>query len=238
MSLFKSPNPIGQAKRAAGADTGTAKAGSVAGGVIAGVALLGAAALAGEWLRERSEREPSYDTLREDGAISLRRYRSMVVATADANGSMKDALDSGFRRLFAYISGKVRPSGDDAKIAMTVPVLAAQSDHPGGWLVRFVMPQGKPIQALPQPGPGVRIDELPERVIAAIRFPGRITDRQLAQSELAELRAWIDAQGLTAKSELQSEPQSEATFAAYNSPIIPGPLRRNEWWIEVAEPSR
>jgi hypothetical protein len=26
---------------------------------------------------------------------------------------------------------------------------------------------------------------------------------------------------------------SEPEFAAYNAPIVPGTLRRNEWWVEV-----
>jgi hypothetical protein len=203
------------------------RAGSIVGSLVVGTVLLGAGALAAQWLRERSETEPDYDVLREDGPISMRRYRPMIVATANIGGSMKNAMESGFRRLFAYISGKTRPSGEDTRIAMTVPVIAAPSDHPGGWLIRFVMPTGKPIQALPQPGMGVTIDEVPGRMIAAIRFPGRITEQSMATGELNELRTWIEAQGFKAK--------GEPEFAAYNSPIIPGPMRRNEWWIEVGE---
>lgn len=202
------------------------RVGTIVGGVVAGVVVLGAAALTGQWLRERNEPQPEFDLLREDGAISLRRYRPMIVATADAQGSMKQALDTGFRRLFAYITAKQRPTGDETPIHMTVPVIAAPSGHSGGWLIRFVMPKGKPIQALPQPGPGVRIEEMPERLVAAIRFNGSITDRALEARELGQLRRWIVANGFVA--------ESEPVFAAYNSPIMPGAMRRNEWWIEVA----
>ena len=77
---------------------------------------------------------------------------------------------------------------------------------------------------LPPPGPGVVLTELPARTIAAVRFAGRAGDALLARQEEA-LRGWLRARGRAAAG------PSEHAF--YNSPMIPGPLRRNEVLIAL-----
>jgi hypothetical protein len=198
--------------------------------VTAGTVAVGVAGLFAYWVRERTYASAEYETIRKDGSFSVRRYSPMVVATTDANGVLHDALDTGFRRLFGYISGKRRAASEDqSAIAMTTPVVAVPGDHPGGWKVRFGMPPGEFPSTLPKPGNDVAIEELPGRLIAAIRFAGRDTDATAVAERRDDLLAWVRLQGLS--------PVGEPEFAGYNAPMIPGPVRRNEWWIEIAEPA-
>jgi hypothetical protein len=198
--------------------------------VVAGAAALGVVGLVAWWLRERNFEEAEYETISSDGTFTLRRYAPMVMATTEANGTLHDAIDDGYRRLSAYISGKRRaPGADDSAIAMTTPVTAVPAAHPGSWKIRFGMPTGQFPSTLPDPGRDVAIEELPGRLIAAVRFSGRETDREVTGQQRDDLIGWVRQQGLT--------PTGEAEFAGYNAPIIPGPVRRNEWWMPVAERS-
>lgn len=192
-------------------------------GIIGGVAgLLGAAALA-FYLNERTAEKTRYTTEQEDGAFSVRRYPALLIAETQAPGERKAALNEGFDRLAAFIFAKERPGSDRRPIAMTAPVL---SDAVGdAWRTRFVMPRGFTEISLPRPAAGVRIDTLPARRVAAVRFAGTATDKQVARAE-QRLRDWLAARDL--------EPAGAAEYAFYNSPFIPGPLRRNEVLLPLA----
>jgi hypothetical protein len=108
---------------------------------------------------------------------------------------------------------------------MTVPVTVSPSDQAGVWTVRFVMPRAWSRASLPEPAAGVTLSEIAPRTLAALRFAGRGTDHELITRKRDELLAWAQKRGL----QIRSEPE----FAAYNAPIVPGALRRNEWWVEV-----
>ena len=60
-----------------------------------------------------------YNVLEKDGAIEIRHYDSMVLATTDMPGGMNKGDNQAFQNLFDYISG-ANVSAD--KIAMTAPV--------------------------------------------------------------------------------------------------------------------
>lgn len=192
-------------------------------GIFGGVAgLLGAAALA-FYMHEKAVEKPAYITEQEDGAFAIRRYPALLIAEAEAPGERKAALNAGFDRLAGFIFAKDRPGKDRRRIAMTAPVL---SDRTGsGWRTRFVMPRGFTEVSLPRPAAGVRIDTVPARRVAAIRFSGMATDKQVARAE-QQLRDWLVTQGL--------EAVGPAEYAYYNSPFIPGPLRRNEVLLPLA----
>ena len=119
---------------------------------------------------------------------------------------------------------------------MTVPVTQDSgdpmaSDPPmfddgleGAWRTRFVMPTGRASDDLPEPPDGIELVDLPPRKVAVVSFSGRADDRMLADAE-DRLRGWLARNG--------EKSAAEPEYAFYNSPVIPGPLRRNEVWLAV-----
>ena len=205
--------------------------------VLAGAAAVGAALIGGAavyYLREKQTEEPDYRALASDGDFQLRDYPAMTVAETVVEGPRKQALSDGFRILADYIFAKSR---DGEQLPMTVPVLQdagdpMASDPPmfddeleGGWRTRFVMTEGRSAADLPAPPEGVELIELPPRKVAVVSFAGRPDDVELAEQE-NRLRGWLARRGETS--------EAEPEYAFYNSPVIPGPLRRNEVWLVLS----
>jgi len=186
----------------------------------AGVGLIAAAGLAFFIYREKSVEKPRHRVLEEDGQFEIREYPELLVAEAKVAGDRSFALDKGFEQLADYIFAKSR---DGQKVEMTAPVLSASA---GGedWSTRFVMPAHFTRETLPQPDPGVTITTVPARKVAVIRFAGVADEDRIADYE-AQLRHWIGAKKLKAI--------GEAERAFYNSPFVPGPLRRTEVLIPI-----
>ena len=205
--------------------------------VLAGAAAVGAALLGGAafyYLREKQTEEPDYRALISDGDYQIRDYPAVTVAETVVEGPRRDALDRGFRRLADYIFAKSR---EGEKLEMTVPVMQdggdpMASDPPlfdddleGAWRTRFVMPSGRSSGDLPDPPEGVELVELPPRKVAVVSFSGIANDRLLSQQE-DRLRGWLARRGEAS--------EAEPEYAFYNSPMIPGPLRRNEVWLALS----
>ena len=186
----------------------------------AGIAAVGAAAAFAHY---RQTEQPDYLVLRSEGDFALRDYPALVVAEVSKTGSREGASGASFRRLAAYIFAKDRPAGGE-KIAMTAPVLQDET-RPGEWRMRFVMPSKYTLDTLPPAPADITLTQTPARRMAAVRFSGNASERDLALME-ARLRDWMREQGLM--------PAGEAEFAFYDAPMIPGPLRRNEVLIPVA----
>ena len=187
----------------------------------AGVGLL-AVAGAGYFLyREKSIEKPRHRLVEEDGQFEIREYPELLVAEATNAGDRALALDRGFGQLADYIFAKSR---EGQKVAMTAPVLSTNS---GGdnWTTRFVMPSRLTRETLPEAGPGIRIATLPARKVAAVRFAGT-TDEAIVADYEQQLKDWVGAKKLDAT----GEPER----AYYNSPFMPGPLRRTEVLIPIA----
>ena len=201
--------------------------------IVAGVgvaaAVLGGAAF--YYLKERATEEPEFRPLETDGDHQIREYPAITVAETVVSGGRRHALDRGFRILADYLFAKSR---EGEALAMTVPVMQdggdpMASDPPlfdddleGAWRTRFVMPGGRSADDLPEPPEGVELVELPARKVAVVSFAGRASDGLLAKQE-DRLRGWLAKRGLAAT--------AEPEYAFYNSPMIPGPLRRNEVWL-------
>ena len=202
------------------------------GAAAVGAALIGGAAL--YVLKGRQAEEPDYRVLVTDGDYQLRDYPAMTVAETLVEGGRKASLSAGFRILADYIFAKSR-SGE--KIAMTVPVMQdggdpMASDPPlfddeleGAWRTRFVMPAGRSTDDLPQAPDGVELFELPARKVAVVSFSGFANDKLLAAQE-DRLRGWLARRGEMS--------EAEPEYAFYNSPMVPGPLRRNEVWLPLS----
>ncbi|MFN3868769.1 MAG: SOUL family heme-binding protein, partial [Hyphomicrobiaceae bacterium] len=202
---------------------------------VGGLFFAGAAVLIWVYVVQNVE-QPSYRVVQADGKIEVRDYPSLVVAEVVRRGDRKSAVNAGFRPLASYIFGKDR-AGDTIsmtapvtqsaeKIAMTAPVTQSASAGDGQtWTVRFIMPSKYTLADLPKPGSGdVTLKNVPAARRAAIRFSGVADDASIAAAEAA-LRRWLTARGMKA--------DGAATYAYYNDPFTPGPLRRNEVLIEV-----
>ena len=195
-------------------------------------ALIGGAAI--YYLREKQTEEPDYRTLATDGDYQIRDYPAMTVAETVVEGPRRQALSDGFGLLANYIFAKSR---DGEQLPMTVPVMQdagdpMASDPPlfdddleGGWRTRFVMPGGREAGDLPDPPEGIELVEIPPRKVAVMSFAGRPGDRDLAEQE-GRLRGWLARRGEAS--------EAEPEYAFYNSPVIPGPLRRNEVWLALS----
>jgi len=204
----------------------------VAGAAAVGAALIGGAAL--YIYREKQTEEPDYRALATDGDFQIRDYPTITVAETVVEGPRRQALSDGFGQLADYIFAKSR---DGEKLPMTVPVMQdagdpMASDPPlfddeleGGWRTRFVMPDGREADDLPAPPEGIELVEIPARKVAVISFAGRPDDRELTEQE-DRLRGWLARRGETS--------EAEPEYAFYNSPVVPGLLRRNEVWLALS----
>ena len=203
---------------------------------LAGIGAAGAALTAGAvlyYLREKATEEPDYRALRTDGDFQIRSYPEIVIAETIVHGPRRRALSDGFRRLSDYLFAKSRPG---EPLAMTVPVVQdagdpMASDPPlydddleGGWRTRFVMPAGRATDDLPEPPDEIELMAIAPRRVAVVSFAGRPDDRDLAGQE-DRLRGWLARHG--------EKSEAEPEYAFYNSPMIPGPLRRNEVWLAL-----
>ena len=200
----------------------------LAGAAVAGAALIGGAFFV---LQERKTEEPDYRALKTDGDFQIRDYPAITVAETVVQGPSKAALSAGFGIIADYIFAKSRPG---EAIAMTVPVMQDSgdpmaSDPPlfddeleGAWRTRFVMPAGRTADSLPAAPESIELVDLPPRKVAVVSFSGRADDRMLIEAE-DRLRGWLARNGETSS--------AEPEYAFYNSPMIPGPLRRNEVWL-------
>ncbi|NCC26665.1 MAG: heme-binding protein [Gammaproteobacteria bacterium] len=210
--------------------------------IVGTVAVLGIVAMAVFVFVVQNVETPEYVAVESDGAFEIRDYPALVVAETTRAGARREALGAGFGPLARYIFAKER-AGE--KIAMTAPVIQQRPEAPAeriamtapviqsptgedAWSVRFIMPSGYSLEALPAPATSeVRLREIPAQRRAAVRFSGSTTDAALAEQEAA-LRAWMAARGLTAA--------GPAVYAYYNDPFTPGFLRRNEVLIDVEAP--
>jgi len=186
-----------------------------------GIAAVGAAAAV--YAQSRQTEEPDFAVISAEEDFEIRDYPALLVAEVTHDGSRERASGPSFRRLAAYIFAQDRPAGC-YRIAMTSPVLQDET-QPGEWRMRFVMPAKYTLETLPPAPSDIALTQMPARRMAAIRFSGNGSARDLALME-ARLRDWMAAQGLM--------PAGGAEFAFYDAPMVPGPLRRNEVLIPVA----
>jgi hypothetical protein len=172
----------------------------------------------------------TYDVLRTEGDIEIRRYEPHLLATVEVEGKFSKAGSLGFRPLFDYISGD---NNEAEKIAMTAPVLqqanaSADQSKSGQWFISFVVPSEFNQQNVPAPsGGGVRITAQPELVVAAIKYSGGWSQQNYEAHELLLLNG-LNAMNLSAC--------GTPRWARYDPPFMPWFLRKNEILIPICEP--
>ena len=165
-----------------------------------------------------------YEVLRKIGKVEIRRYPRLVIARVDGYG------DAGFNILFRFITGNNRQKSN---VAMTAPVVAEQIAMTAPVLsetgsLAFIMPEGFTLETTPEPlDDRVKIVEVPERVVAALRFSGRWSN-SIFKKKSSELLAELENAEVKVSGQVFS--------MRYNGPYTPWFLRRNEVAIEVELP--
>jgi hypothetical protein len=171
-----------------------------------------------------------YEVIRKLDKVEIRRYPAIVIAKVSNYDS-----DS-FGLLFRFISGDnktkekmkmttpVVEQDASQEIKMTSPVLSEFSNE--GYMA-FVMPSEFSLETTPEPLDNrVKIEELPARVVAVLRFSGGWSEKHFE----AKTKELLDE---LAKAKIKT--RGNVFTMLYNPPFIPGFLRRNEVAIEIEE---
>ena len=177
-----------------------------------------------------SYESPSYRVAERIGEVEIREYDGYLVAETEVDGSLETAGNQGFRILARYIFGanqgrqKVAMTSPvsqqkGTKIPMTSPVTQSREDA-GRFVVRFMMPEEYTLETLPTPTDArIRIEEVPARRLAAIRYSGSWSTKNYERN-LTALREALTGAGYV--------PVGEPIWARYDPPFKPWFLRRNE----------
>ena len=179
--------------------------------------------------------ETKYEVIIKENKFEIRDYAPHILAETVVGGSLEEAGNKAFERLFGYISGGNRTRDKVAmtapvsqrkigeKIEMTAPV--GQQRAGESWVVSFMMPDGYTMETLPEPeDPKVKLRQVPARRMAAIRYSGFWNEKGYLKHK-KKLESWIQKMGLT----IIGDP----IWARYNAPFVPWFLRRNEILIPV-----
>jgi effector-binding domain-containing protein len=179
--------------------------------------------------------EVKYKVVIKAKDFELRDYPAHVVAETVVDGTLEDAGNKAFSRLFGYISGNNRSRDKIAmtapvsqkpaseKIAMTAPVGQQRAEE--GWVVSFTMPVSYTLETLPVPeDPEVKLRQVPARRMASVQYSGTWSESRYLRYR-QDLESWIEKNGFRV--------QGEPVWARYNSPFTPWFLRRNEILIPV-----
>jgi len=179
--------------------------------------------------------EPKYTVVKSDGKIEIREYQSYLVAETFISASeMNEASNSGFRKLFKYISGNNRTNTDitmtapvtttrSEKIEMTAPVTTQRTAD--GYTIAFVLPDEFTFTTAPVPiDSTIVLREIPARVVAVIRFSGRWTDENMWEHQQM-LYNWLKEHSIASV--------ASPVIARYDPPFMPWFLRRNEIQIDI-----
>jgi hypothetical protein len=172
-----------------------------------------------------------------DDNTEVRRYPPQLVAETSVTApDESSARNKAFRVLFDYISGANR---SQKKVAMTAPVETAAAPETiamtvpvetkvqaeGSYAMRFFLPAGYTMETAPEPtDPKVRILEVPERTMAALRFSGSRSSENVAR-HISELGDVLEGAGWRAV--------GEPLTLFYDPPWTIPFLRRNEVAVSV-----
>jgi len=169
--------------------------------------------------------QAKYEVLREINKVEIRRYPSLVIARVDGYG------DGDFNLLFSFITGNNRQK---SKIAMTAPVVSEQIAMTAPVLsesdsIGFVMPEGLTLETTPEPlDERVKIVEIPERVVAALKFSGRWSN-SIFKKKSKEMIEELKKAGI--------KTVDQVFTMRYNGPFTPWFMRRNEVAVEIENPT-
>ena len=166
-----------------------------------------------------------YKVLQSFPDFEVRQYLPCVLAQVKVSANYESAASIAFASLFRYIS---KGNKTAEKIAMTAPVIAAQSGlktEENDWYVSFVMPSGSKFAHLPHPNdPQVKLKELDKQSCIALSFRGRATI-DLTKKKIEQLRAAAKRENIALS--------GETRIARFDPPVKPGFMHYNEIVIPV-----
>lgn len=166
-----------------------------------------------------------YKVIQKEGKFEIRDYPKLPVVSTPMELPSKKDMDSGFMRLFRYISGG---NNDDAKIAMTTPVFVTL-DEQNTPSMSFVLPLNVANSGAPSPSSEhVSLNQLKSGDYAVYRYAGR-RSTQRDSDALAELEEWMSENGF------EKKPGALPRFAYYDPPWTPGVMRRNEVMLLISK---
>jgi hypothetical protein len=157
--------------------------------------------------------------------FEVREYLPCVLAQVKVSANYESASSMAFAPLFKYIS---KGNKSSEKIAMTAPVIAAQSGlktEEDDWYVSFVMPSGSKFGHLPHPNdPQVILKELDVQSCIALSFRGRAT-AVLVKKKIEQLRSAAKRENISLS--------DETRIARFDPPVKPGFMHYNEIVIPI-----
>jgi len=165
---------------------------------------------------------PEYVVLKRTAKYEIRRYDEFLVAETSMGSRASPTGGSGFNTLADYIFGR---NEGGVKMEMTTPVFTRAGDE--GGRMSFVIERkmgADPSQLPTSTGAGVERRKETLGVVAAYRFGGWPTDRDVRMAE-DELREQLSADGFVAS--------KDSFLARYNDPFTPPIVRRNEVLVRV-----
>jgi hypothetical protein len=153
-----------------------------------------------------------YTVLHKEHSIEIRQYNDILLASTKIDPNNYN--DSGFNRVFQYISGQ---NESNTKISMTSPVVSYQE---GATLVTgFYVPSQYDKKTVPKPKGEVYIDTIERAVYVVITFYGAWTKENYEQHHQIVID-YISSHNY--------QTMSNPFTMRYNAPYIPDHQKRNE----------
>ena len=159
--------------------------------------------------------EAKYEVIEKNEIYEIRKYSDRLAVETSRAG-----IDSNFRKLFNYISGK---NDAEEKIAMTTPV--TQVEKNGNMTMQFYLPSQFNSDNVPSPSrKDVRIVNIEGGHYAVVRYSGRASDRNfIKHKEILEKELNNNNVSII----------SPPIRATYDSPFTLPMNRRNEAMFKV-----
>jgi effector-binding domain-containing protein len=155
-------------------------------------------------------KEAKYRLIKILDKVEVRLYKNLIIAGVAGYG------DGGFDLLFNYISGN---NTTKANLEMTSPVLSEKDS------IAFVMPEEYTLENTPKPNDErIKIQQIPERHVAALKFSGRWTTSNFTKKSKQLLKE-LQASNIKTKGNIFT--------MRYSGPLTPGFMRRNEVATEI-----
>lgn len=179
--------------------------------------------------------EPRFTRVVHEGDFEIRDYRAGIAAELTLEGSRKDALFNSFETFAQYVLGN---NADRKRLPLTVPVTQTEiaaippriaptvpTDTAHVWTIRLFMSARYSLAQLPKPmDRHIQFVSMPAARLAVVRFSG------LGRAEDLYVQS-IRLQEFVSSKHLQTV--GPVIYLRYNTPWMPGAMRRNELGIEI-----